>query len=191
MSVVFAQDSLRRDFDPIRRFISELAIGPLGWIQILNFLVSAALIVVFARSLAAQFSESRPARRGALLLTIAGASMFLSGMFVADPMSLDTVPTWHGIVHTAFGLVVFILIPVSCGYFLRHFRVDERWASLRFWTLLTILAGVGFWIVLFSLSFVPELLDLIGLVNRFVVGIWLLWLFLLAFKVQKQGAIAT
>jgi len=53
-AVVLAQDLLRPEFDPARRFISELAIGPLGWIQIANFLVLGAAIATFARTVAVE-----------------------------------------------------------------------------------------------------------------------------------------
>jgi len=43
--------------------------------------------------------------------------------------------TVHGILHLIFGAFVFSLAPVTCFVFWRRFCSDERWRSLRTWTL--------------------------------------------------------
>jgi hypothetical protein len=63
---------------------------------------------------------------------------------------------------------------------------DKKPASLRFWTRLTIRAGIAFWVAVFALGVVPEIVTMIGLINHLVFGLWLLWLLLVALSLQKQ-----
>lgn len=196
--VVLAQDAFRADFDPMRRFISELAIGPLGWIQDANFLLLGGLVVTFALTTAAEFSRERPARIGARLLMVIGAGIFASGFLVADPYA--TAPdelSWHGLMHNLVGgLVVFSLMPVSCYLFLRAFSANNRWAGLRVWTSIAVLVTASFWLILVPGPFIPVFVvvfrdwlaidNWIGLLNRLVVAVWLLWLLVFATGMRRH-----
>jgi|SRR5208282_1995904 len=118
-------------------FVSELALGPGGWIQIVNFVVFGALFLVFTRGVAAEFQDGKASRIGPILLTIIGVSFLASGIFVMDPVTtpLDQM-SWHGKLHTnLFGALVFSLSPISCFVFLRRFHEDPKWRSLQWWTL--------------------------------------------------------
>ena len=191
--LVLLQDVWRVDFASTRRFISELAIGPWGWLQIANFLVSGPLVVLFARTLAAHFHDDKAGRWGAYMLAVIGTSMFFSGVFVADASGAPPdEATWHGAVHLLFGLTVFTLIPASCLLFLRCFRRSERWRVMRNWTVVTALIAGGFWIILIPTPFIPALAavfepvyERVGVANRVVVGVWLLWLFLTASRAKR------
>jgi hypothetical protein len=94
-----------------RHFVSQLTLGPHGWIQVANFLVTGALLVVFARGL---YDLGMPAARSRWyprLMAVVGASLIVDGVFVADP-GLGYPPgapsseslTPHGIVHTVGAL---------------------------------------------------------------------------------------
>ena len=197
---VLLQDLLRNDFDSVQRFISELAIGPSGWVQIVNFLVSGALIMLFSRAVTMHCSNRKSGRLGSHLLAIIGASMFFGGLFVADP--LGTPPgegTWHGSIHLIFGLLVFSLIPAGCFVFFRYFSRDEGWRGMLLWTFLTAAAAGGFWIMLIPAGAIPAVATAldpllapvyarIGLANRIVVGIWLFWVLLFALHLRRRDA---
>src|SRR6266540_5466476 len=122
--------------DPLGMFVSELELGPRGWIQAVNFVVLGVLFLVFTRGVAAEFQDGKASRADPILLTIIGISYLASGIFVMDPVT--TPPdqmSWHGKLHTFFGALVFSLSPVSCLVFLRRFREDPRWRPLQWWTL--------------------------------------------------------
>jgi hypothetical protein len=99
---------LRDDFDPRRSAWSELAIGPYGWIHILNLVVSGLLVVAGAVGW-------RRVLRGKAwaLLAVYGLSLVAAGVFVADPTGTST-PTWHGLLHFAVGGVGFVGLVVAC-----------------------------------------------------------------------------
>lgn len=136
VAVLMLEGWLRPGYEPTRMFVSELALGPRGWIQIVNFVVFGALFLVFARGVAAEFREGKASRAGPILLTIIGIGFLASGIFVMDPVTtLPDQMSWHGKLHTLLGAVVFLLMPVSCFVFLRRFRQDSNWRSLQWWTL--------------------------------------------------------
>jgi len=133
---------LRPGYEPIGMFVSELALGPRGWIQVSNFVLLGALFLVFARGVAAEFQEGTASRAGPILLTVIGVSFLASGIFVMDPVTIaerfapppDQI-SWHAKLHVVFGDFVFSLAPVSCFVFLRRFHEDPKWRSLQWWTL--------------------------------------------------------
>ena len=43
-----AEGATRADYDPLRHPVSSLALGPLGWVQVANFLVAGALYLGYA-----------------------------------------------------------------------------------------------------------------------------------------------
>ena len=51
-------------YHPSSMFVSELSLGPRGWIQIVNFLVTGALVFAFGCGLAARFRSGTASRAG-------------------------------------------------------------------------------------------------------------------------------
>jgi Protein of unknown function (DUF998) len=131
---------LRPNYRAREMFVSELSRGPRGWIQILNFVITGVLLLVFTRGVSAEFRKGRASRAGPMLLTIIALGFLVSGPLVTDPASTPhddmTLPSK---LHWAVGGLVFTLQPVSCFVFLRRFRVDPGWRSLQ-WPTLT--AGI-------------------------------------------------
>lgn len=136
VAVFLIEGWVRPGYDPLAMFVSELALGPRGWVQAANFVIFGVLFLVFARGVAAAFPDGRASRAGPILLLIIGASFLVSGLFVMDPATTPRDQmSWHGRLHTLFGALVFSLSPVSCFVFSRRFRIDPAWRSLWWWTL--------------------------------------------------------
>jgi Protein of unknown function (DUF998) len=129
---VFTIDGWRRDdYDPVGMFVSELSLGAYGWVQIVNFLVTGALVVVFGHGLSSRSSSAPISRAGVVLVQIIGIGLVASGPFTTDPSTLFGQVSVHGIVHGVFGAVVFSLAPISCFVFYRRFRSDPAWRPSR------------------------------------------------------------
>lgn len=182
---------LRPGYDAKTMFISELSLGPRGWIQIANFIVLGVLFLIFARGVAAEFREGKASRFGPLLLTIIGFSFLVSGPLVMDPTwtPLDQV-SWHGVLHGIFGALVFSLSPATCFVFLRRFRVDPKWHSMVAWTLLAAVITTVAVVLLTVTSKLPTppqvLRDWLGVIQRALIIPFLAWSFIFAFKLSKQ-----
>src|SRR5690242_18835283 len=82
VTVFTVEGWLRPGYDWRSTFISELSIGPRGWIQIANFIVLGILFFVFTRGVAAEFREGKASKAGPILLAIIGFSFLVSGPFV-------------------------------------------------------------------------------------------------------------
>jgi hypothetical membrane protein len=146
VSVFTIEGALRPGYDAASMYISALSMGPRGWIQIVNFMVFGALLLLFARGVAAEFG--RTARVGVTLLILIGLSFIASGPFVMDPVSVAfTKMSLHSQLHYLFGAIVFSLAPVSCFVFFRRFGQAPTWRALRWWTLglgIVMVVGIGF-----------------------------------------------
>ena len=146
VGVFTIEGMLRPGYDAASMYISALSLGPRGWVQIANFMVSGLLIALFARGVAAAFGKTAPI--GMVLLTLIGLSLIASGPFVMDPVGASFAQmSLHSQLHYLFGAVVFSLAPVSCFIFFRRFRQTPAWRPLRWWTLalgLVMVVGIGF-----------------------------------------------
>jgi uncharacterized protein DUF998 len=146
VSVFTIEGARRAGYDAASMYISALSIGPRGWIQIANFMVFGALLLLFARGVAAEFGST--ARIGVTLLSLIGSSFVASGPFVMDPVGVAfTQMSLHSQLHYLFGAIVFSLAPVSCFVFFRRFGQTPAWRPLRWWTLglgIVMVVGIGF-----------------------------------------------
>jgi hypothetical protein len=139
--------------DPAGAWPSGLALGPYGWAQTLNFVLSGILLALFAAGLHLGTTEGHGSWTGPALLFIAGAAMTLMG-FETDPILRPGPRTLHGLIHDlAFVLLVLALLPAF--FFLwRRFREDPAWrgharytlATGMIATLLLLLPGVAYYL---------------------------------------------
>jgi hypothetical protein len=190
--VVFSLEGwLRSGYEPLKTYVSALSLGPRGWIQIVNFLVFGALFIVFTRAVAAEFQSGKASRGGLVLLTIIAVCYFVSGPFVMDitgtPLNQVTI---HGTIHGIAGAIVFVLMPTSCFVYLRRFRTDPKWQSLKWWTLVlgTISAAGSVLLTLFTKF--PALqnvfINWLGLIQRTAIIPFMLWVFIFALEVRRH-----
>ena len=132
--------------DPAGAWPSGLTLGPYGWAQVANFVVSGTLLMIFAAGLHFGATGGRGSRAGPALLFVAGAAMALMG-FETDPIQSTGPQTLHNLIHDlAFALFVVALLPAF--FFLwRRFREDALWRGQARYTLIT---GVLAMLLLFS-----------------------------------------
>jgi hypothetical membrane protein len=176
---------LRPGYDARSMYVSELSIGPRGFIQITSFLVLGTLLLVFARGVAAALDRGRAARAGPILLATIAVSLLLSGPFVTDPATIFSQMSMQGKIHGLFGALVFSLAPVSCLVLQRRFRHDSRWRSLAGWTLAVGLVLVVL-VVLMKLAQLPTPLHpWAGLVQRTHLVTYLGWIFAFAYRLRE------
>lgn len=126
----------RPDYKPLQMAISELALGPRGWIGISINIIYGLLLLVFSRGIAAEFPNGKASRGGLIILILIAVGIFLSGIFVMDPVNTPGEQmTFHGRMHGIVGIPMMILLPICCFVYLRRFLVDPKWQFLRYWTL--------------------------------------------------------
>ncbi len=134
--VVFLIEGLTRPgYSAWRHYVSQLATGPGGWVQVVNFLVCGTLVIAFAVGLRARtHSIAAP-----ILLGLFGAGLIVAGVFSTDPtldypVGAPQVHTTHGMIHGLAGLADFTLLPattfVMAAWFARHGSRRWMWYSL-------------------------------------------------------------
>jgi Protein of unknown function (DUF998) len=202
---VFTVDGwLRPGYDAASMFISELSLGPWGWVQIVNFMIFGLALLVFATSVALEFGDTRSARVGVTLLVIMGIGMLASGPFVIDPMIgagrvvIDPVAvaphhmSFHSKFHYALGTLFFLLAPATCFCFAgcKRSSKDPMLRMFRLWSFglgIVSVAGMG----LFKLALLPPasnpLLPWRGLIQRATVIPFLVWLFIFGLMMLKHA----
>ena len=187
VSVFTAEGILRPGYNPASMFVSELSLGPRGWVQISNFVITGLLVVLFARGVAARFMGDKAAQVGPILLQIIGFSLMFSGPFLTDPSALFNQTSIHGLVHEIFGALVFSLAPVSCFIYFGRFRNDPVWRSMASWTFLAgVLLVMG--IVLLKAGQIPQsgLYAWKGLIQRVILLVFIGWPFAFAARLFRR-----
>jgi len=192
--VLLVEGAVRPGYRPLRDTISELSLGPRGWIQTANFLVFGILFMVFARGVKASLDDSRAARLGGTLLSVMGLGVIGCGLFRAEPWPPSSMSV-TGVLHLLCAMVlVFALLPVATGVMVRAFAADVRWRSLgpatRLTSFVTLALLVG-GIALMSPPGQPSRIgnDYAGLIQRVDVAVFLAWQMSVARRLTRSHAL--
>ncbi len=192
LGVLLVEGAVRPDYNPLRNTISELSLGPRGWIQTANFLVFGILFLIFARGVRVRLDDARAARFGTALLLIIGAGVLGCGLFPAEPWPPSSMgPT--GLLHLVCAMVlIFALLPVVTAAMMRAFATDERWRSLAPASGLTSIATLVFLVGGLALMSPPGEPPRIGnqyagLIQRMDVGVFLAWQFAVARRISRRS----
>jgi len=192
-AVLLVEGAVRPGYRPMHDTISELSLGPRGWIQSANFLIFGILFIVFARGVKASLDRSLAARMGAALLFVIGLGVLGCGLFRAEPWPPSSMGA-SGLIHLVCAMVlIFALLPVATGVLARAFVSDARWGSLGLVTGLTsiitlvLLAGG---LALMSPPGQPARIgdEYAGLIQRVDVGVFLLWQIAVARRIAAHSA---
>ena len=147
------EGATRPGYDPLRSWISELALSDRGWIQIANFVISGVLVILYGLALRRALSDGPGAGWGPRLVIVVGTALVLAGIFVIDPGTYapaDTPagPTWHGVLHDVAGLVVFGGLAAAAVALSRRFTPWIGWAVattvMALWTAAGVLNGMDY-----------------------------------------------
>jgi hypothetical protein len=150
---------------------SALALGPLGWLQVLNFAFFGFTLILFALGLhRGVVSSGRLSWAGPALLVAAGVALMLAA-FETDPHLMQGPQTWHGTIHLLAFLLLVLSFLLSLFFWWRRLKRDPRWHGYALYTLLTaflymallfastwqwgfylFLANVLFWVELIALQ---------------------------------------
>ncbi|MGW8762481.1 DUF998 domain-containing protein [Streptomyces sp. NPDC055815] len=167
-----AQGLARDGFDFTRNAISQLALGWAGWIQMVNFLLTGALLLAGAVGLRRMLRGGPGGTWGPVLVGVFGASFWAAAAFPADagagfPVGAPeaTAMSGHGAVHMLAGMVGYLALCAAFVVLARPLaaRVGRGWAVATRLVPLAVLAG-------FAASAATVLAFTVG------AGLGLLWL---------------
>ncbi len=115
---------------------SGLALGPRGWLQIVNFIVLGVLLIAFALAVRAVPARNRWVKVAPLLLALAGVAAVMLA-FKEDPQHSDA--TWHGTIHFAAYFTWLVSLVISYPFTWWRLRGHGLWRAARWPSLLALL----------------------------------------------------
>ena len=124
----------RTGFDLARHPLSLLSLGSLGWVQIVNFVVSGILYVLGAVGQRAALRHSRGGTWGPPFVGLSGIGLIIAGVFTTDPGAgfppgaPAGAPTmsWHGLLHEIGFMLSFLGAIGACAVFARRYAAIGR-----------------------------------------------------------------
>ena len=130
--ILFIAQALNPGYNPISQSLSDLALGPYGWLQTIAFF----LLALVAISLGLGFYYGMHKKRGSRAVTVLfGAMAFgeiISGIFKVD--WVKTPLTIHALVHQVGASITAIAFPVAALVLLPNLRSEPRWKGLAIYT---------------------------------------------------------
>ena len=186
------EGATRPGYSAWRNYVSSLATGDGGWVQIVNFLVWGTLALAFSIGLI-RLGIVGPG----VALVLYAVGLLVAGLFVTDP-SLGYPPgappdhTAHGMIHGLAGLAVFLLMAVAAFAAAARFRSDPL---QRGWVRYSVLTGLIV-LVMFVASTVVSVLDEQGILSNAPTGLlqrisiitgWT-WMAIFAFRLWRRPA---
>lgn len=153
--VVFLIEGFTRPgYSQWRNFVSQLATGETGWVQVLNFYVCGLLVLAFAFALRAQLKGTRGATGAPVLLGAFALSLLVAGTFSTDPVlgyppGVPAVQTPAGAIHGVAGLAAFTTLAAAAFVMAWHFARERE----RTWMLYSIAVGLVVLVFFFASGF--------------------------------------
>jgi hypothetical membrane protein len=204
--LVFTIDGfLTPGYSAMRDVVSLLELGPIGWVQSLNFILTGLLLVLFALGF---FQWMRPRSASGwlyvttVLIALSGVGLIMAGPFLPDAPGTPQTSV-HGILHTLAFTLVFLPLGIAClsvgGKFIRTagWRVHGLYSLLA--GLFPIFAALGNLFSSFVVSTAPKTpfsatspqLEVGGLVNRLLVIVAFAWYVILASRmlIRERGEV--
>lgn len=117
--VHLAEGATRAGYRTLAQPISALSLGPGGWVQQLNFIVSACWCACRSRA--------------------GGRHWHPAGAHGYPPGARAGVPTVHGQVHTLFAMITITALASGCFVLARRFAAESGW---RCWAVFAVAAGL-------------------------------------------------
>lgn len=165
-------------YDWVARYGSELSLGSLGWIMVVNFIALGIVEIGLAVALARTLGNRVSGGLAAAAIGVLGTAFVVAGVCVTDPAKLvGGAHSWHGIVHALMAVVIFFLATPVAGLALA-WRV-RRYRRFACYCLLTAIATPA----LLVASFVSG--NLVGLAERIVIAVLLAWLTAVARQLHR------
>ncbi len=172
VAVTVAFLGLRRDLDPLRRVMSNYAVGQRGYLMDVAFLAFGSGALAFALALVRVDPAGRRARAGAALLSVASVGLFLAAVFPTDVNAEDIAVTTTGAIHVTAGIVTFLSLTAACVVI-----SSLAWPRRADAILASIVLLVAFALVVASLA-----LELRGLGQRLFLYTALIWLVVATYR---------
>lgn len=179
-------------YSPLSQAISDLALGPYGWLLAVIFLLYSVLSLAFLLGYLWGTSKEGRSRVGMIFLAIWGVLPGVLAFLPPDNVdahgypgavqALQMTTTLHGMLHIVLSLIAFVSGMLATLFISLRFSRDARLRSLRTPALLIALL---MWPT-FLLTDTFGKLGLYGVGERLFVGLGLLWMLIVALWIRRR-----
>jgi hypothetical membrane protein len=164
--------------------LSELGASGAPYALVFNvagLMTSGVLVALLSLGLYSEFSHDRVAKVGCGLLTLSGASLFMTGVFPCDVGPVEA--TASGILHGVFaGIGTYAIIGAALAMWL-GLKEDAAWRNHSWFSLSVAVLAV--------VLYVPYQFGLLtqweGAIQRMLVMVLLLWLEVMSLKLLSRS----
>jgi Protein of unknown function (DUF998) len=144
------EGALRPGYHPWRHAISQLSLGPFGWVNVTAILVAGASLLAFAAGLRAALPVGAGSTWGPRLLAVTGVCLGLTAAVLDDPglgypPGTPTQQSLHGLLHGLLVTVAIGCLSAACLVMARRFPGDPAWRGwARYSTVTGALVAAGY-----------------------------------------------
>jgi hypothetical membrane protein len=144
------QGVMRQGFDLSHQPISFLSVGDLGWIQVVNFVVTGLLVLAFAVGVRRVLRGKPGGTFGPIFLAGLGLGLVVAGLFPPDPGfgyppgTADGTPvhmTYHSAMHGVGFTLSFVSFVLAALVFARKDAKQGQWGQVIY-TLVSAVAAL-------------------------------------------------
>lgn len=193
IAVFLVEGATRPGYSAWKMFVSQLATGPGGWVQVLNFLACGTLVLAFAAGLRQALKGAPGSVAAPMLLALFATSLLVAGIFTTDPglgypPGQPEVHTTHGLIHGFAGLAVFTLLPAACFVMAWHFARRRRPG----WSVYSAVVGAALILLFFGGFAIGTIQDApIGVYQRLAIITGWTWIAAVAYGLLGAGHTAS
>jgi hypothetical protein len=195
VATFLVEGALRPGYRPWRHAVSQLSLGPFGWVNTIAILAAAAALLVFAAGLGRALPTGTGSTWGPRLIGVAGACFVLLAVFPDDPglgypPGVAAQQSLPGLVHGLAGTIAFGCLSAACFILARRFAGDPAWRGwARYSTLTGVVVAAGYLAtaVVTGLDQAGALANAPGgLLQRGMIIAGFAWIILLAARLLRQ-----
>jgi hypothetical membrane protein len=189
------EGATRPGYSPWRHAVSQLSLGPFGWVNTIGILLTASALLAFAAGLGSAQPTGIGATWGPRLIATVGSCFVLAAIFPDDP-GLGYPPTTPaqqsiaGLIHGLAMTVAFACLSAACFVLARRFAGDPTWRGwARYSTVTGVVVATGYLAtsVLTGLDQAGVLSNAPGgLIQRTMIVAGFGWIVLLAARLLRQ-----
>lgn len=175
-------------YSPILQAESDLAVGPYGWLMTINFVVRGLFSLCLLGALTGAVTRQHLSRMGLVLVGMWSLGALLLALFPTD--LAGAAPTFHGTLHLLVATLAFICVAMGELLLSLRFAGEEGLRSSA--GLARVLATLALLTLLLVLAtpFVHRLQNVFGLEERIFIGLVLLWMLAVAFRLTSSVSLA-
>jgi hypothetical protein len=165
--VVLIEGATRPNYSPWLLAVSQLSLGPRGWVNTVTILVFGLFLLGFALGLKRALRSGKASAWGPRLALLCGLLMIMLAIFPINP-GLGYPPgvppsySLHGLIHLSAATIFFGCLSALCFVLGRRCVSDAHWAG---WVVYSQLTGVIV-VVFYILASVVTTLDTSGILHN-------------------------